>query len=119
MPTLTQGLDTGEWLISDAGTRSRDNVTFTAALNTSYVTGTVLGKITATGKYVPHNNGASDGSQLAAAVLLTPVDSGAARDVKVVAFTRDCEVWGAKLNNGAGVTSDQITELDSRGIAVR
>jgi hypothetical protein len=31
--------------------------------------GTVLGKVTATGKYVPYNPGASDGSQVAVCIL--------------------------------------------------
>ena len=93
----------------------------TAALNTKIPTGTVLGKITATGKYVAHNNGAADGSQTAAAVLIYDIDSGAARDVKAAAYTRDAEVWGPMLNGGAGIAStpDVVAELDARGIVVR
>ena len=121
MPTLTEGFHAGEWLISDNGPRSRDTITVTAALNTKIPTGTVLGKITATGKYVAHNNGAADGSQTAAAVLIYDIDSGAARDVKAAAYTRDAEVWGPMLNGGAGIAStpDVVAELDARGIVVR
>lgn len=118
-PWKQEGMHPGEWLVSDSGTRARDEITVTVAADTAMVTGTVLGKIAASGKYIKSLNGASDGSQVSAAVLLYDIPAGEARDVKVAAYTRDCEVWGAKLNNGAGVTADQITELDARGIVVR
>lgn len=119
MPTLTEQIHIGEWLLSDAGLRSYEEVTVAASLNTPLPTGTVLGKITASGKYVKSLNASADGSQTAVAVLHTPVESGAARDVKVTVVTRDAEVWGAKLNDGAALEATVVTELDARGIAVR
>jgi len=48
--------------------------------------GTVLGKITASGKFAPHDAAAVDGSETAAAILFHPVDATAA-DAKSVATT--------------------------------
>lgn len=51
--------------------------------------GTVLGKITASGKYVLHNNAGADGSENAAAILAEAVDATAA-DMQALGV-----VWGA------------------------
>lgn len=120
MTVFNEGVHTAEWLISEGnGQISREAVTFTAALNTKYASGTVLGRITATGKYVPSLNSASDGSQTAVAVLHTEVPAGAARDVKVTAIVRSAEVFGAMLNNGAALESGVATELAGVGIIAR
>lgn len=47
--------------------------------------GTVLGKITASGKYKAYNNGASDGSEVAKLILAKNVDATSA-DVNTVAY---------------------------------
>ena len=53
MTTLTEGLNRGEYLMSEAnGTRSRDAVIVTVAGGVALPSGTVLGKITASGKYI-------------------------------------------------------------------
>lgn len=121
MPTVkTEGIHNGEWLISDSGTRSREQRTFTAALNTAYPSGTVLGKITATGKYVPSLNASADGSQAAVEILLYDVPAGSARDVQVATIARDAEVWGAMLNGGTALESGVAAELLAQsGIVVR
>lgn len=121
MPTVkTEGIHNGEWLISDSGTRSREQRTFTAALNTAYPSGTVLGKITASGKFVPSLNAASDGSQNAVEILLYEIPAGAARDVQVATIARDAEVWGAMLNGGVALESGVAGELlTNSGIVVR
>lgn len=49
--------------------------------------GTVVGKITASGKYTPYDDGAEDGSETAAAVTLYEVDATSA-DVVVSALVR-------------------------------
>ncbi|WP_420104145.1 head decoration protein [Bosea sp. (in: a-proteobacteria)] len=51
--------------------------------------GTVLGQITASGKYVLHNNAANDGSEVAAGVLGEAVDA-TNNDVMALGVT-----WGA------------------------
>lgn len=120
MTVFNEGVHTAEWLISEGnGQISREQGTFTAALNTKYVSGTVLGKITASGKYIPSLNAASDGSQTAVAILHTEVPAGPARDVKVTIFVRQCEAFGAMLNNGAALESSVTTELAAAGIVVR
>lgn len=120
MTTFTEGIHTGEWLISEGnGQISREVGTFTAALNTKYPSGTVLGKITATGKLVPSLNAASDGSQTAVAILYNEVPAGPARDVKVTIFVRATEAFGAMLNGGVALETGVITELAAVGIVVR
>ena len=69
MTTLTAAPLTGEFIISEAnGTRSREVVTVAAAA-AALPAGTVLGKITASGKYVAYSDAASDGTETAAGVL--------------------------------------------------
>ncbi len=52
---------------------SREEVTLAAASTTTVKRGTVLGIITASGKYVPSVQGATDGSQNAVAVALDDI----------------------------------------------
>ena len=119
MPVLTQGYQTGEFLVSEApGERSRDVVTVTVAGAVALPSGTVLGKITASGKYIKYLDGASDGSQTAAAVLLTACP-GTNGDYKCAVFNMDAEVIGAVLNGGAGVDANGKADLLALGIKVR
>lgn len=120
MTTLTQGIEPLEFLLSEAnGKLSRDQATVTLAANTPLQSGQVLGKITASGKYVAHNTGASDGSQNAAAVLGTELSSTSAGDYKALIFTRQCEVIGNRLNGGTPPLAAAITQLAALGIIVR
>lgn len=84
--------------------------------------GTVLGKISASGKYVLHNNAASDGSEAAAAILGEAVDATSA-DVRALGVT-----WGAiavlpSLTFKAGITNNNknaaIAALGAQKILVR
>lgn len=120
MTTLTQGIQTAEWLLSEGNSQiSRDKLTVTIAGGVALPSGQVLGKITATGKYVAHNTGASDGSQNAAAILYTPLP-GVNGDYPATAMTRFCEVIGARLNNGNGPANGAaVTALGALGIIVR
>lgn len=52
---------------------SREEVTLAAASTMTVKRGTVLGIITATGKYVPSVSGASDGTQNAVAIALDDI----------------------------------------------
>ncbi len=67
--------------------------------------GTVLGRITASGKYTAYNNGATNGSEVAVGILRTHVDaSGAADKLAEIIF--------------AGVLkNDQLTGLDANAIS--
>ena len=119
MTTFTQGMQTGEFLLSEAeGMRSRDQVTVTVAGAVALPSGQVLGKITVSGKYVLHNTGAADGSQNAAAILYNPLQ-GVNGDYKATVFTRDAEVIGNRLNGGTAPSAPTITALAALGLIVR
>ncbi len=65
-----------------------DIETITVGANSTIVRGTVLGRITASGKYITSLNAASDGSQVAVAVLAEDVvnATGSSADVKAVVY---------------------------------
>jgi hypothetical protein len=120
MTVLTERIHTAEWLISEGNSKfSRDVVTVTVPSQTLMPSGTVLGKITATGKYIPSLNAASDGSQVAVAVLYNELPAQAAGDVKATVIVRQAEVFGAMLNNGAALETGAAAELTAAGIVVR
>lgn len=80
---------------SDNTTLFQDLITVNEAAQKSYVVGTVLGKVSATGKYKISVQNAADGSQNAAAVVVadsfgtdTPFTVAATTDTKVLAITR-------------------------------
>ena len=101
MPIVTEGRHVGEFLLSEAnGSRSRDNITLVAGSGTLPAV-RVLGLITASKKYAPHDPAAVDGSETARAVLLAGVTVPAAADLPAVAFTRDCEVKAVALTYAA------------------
>lgn len=119
MTTLTQGMQTGEFLLSEAtGVRSREAVTVTIVGGVALPSGTVVGKITATGKYLQHLVGAVDGSQNAAGVLYTPL-AGTNGDIKATIFARHCEVVTNRLNNGVAPIAATLTALTALGIVCR
>lgn len=79
--TTSYQVERRSWLLSSHGTEFTPSVTldvsaFTAATHypNGYIpSGTVLGKLTAGGKYVPFTAGASDGSQTAVGILFASV----------------------------------------------
>lgn len=86
-------------------------------------TGTVLGKITASGKYKRHVNGATDGTQTAVAILLSPADASAA-DAKCVIVTGFAEIVASELTwdssvNDATKKNAALAQLDALGIRTR
>jgi hypothetical protein len=116
------------YLVSEAnGTRSRDVVTLAAGVVRN--PGTVLGKVAATGKYVPVDpaNGTGegetpDGSHIAVAVLFAAVDATVG-DKPAVITARDAEVEAAALIWPAAITPTQKTaalgQLAAVGIVAR
>lgn len=104
MSVKTETRRTGDFLLSEAnGTLSRENATI--ALGT-LVPGTVLGQITASGKYVILAPGASDGSQTAAGVLYGHADG---TDVPGVVIKRLAEVRADMLVFPAGISAPNKT----------
>lgn len=100
----TEAVRAGEFVIAEAnGTLSRAEITVVSGQDLA--AGTVLGKITASGKYTAYANGAADGSEVAAGILYAPVDASAG-DALGVMIARHAEVAAASL-----------TGLDSPGTA--
>lgn len=93
----------GGFLLYDLGSLSRDTVVLVSGAG-ALKAGTVLGKITASGKYQAYDNGASDGSETAAAILYQDTDATSA-DTDAAVITRLAEVATARLVWGAGVTT--------------
>lgn len=119
MTTLTQGIQNGEFLISEGnGMISRESATVTVAGAVALPSGTVLGKITATGKLIKYNDAAADGSQAAVGVLLEGCP-GTNGDYKRAYIARDAEVFGAMLNGGVALDANGIADLKALGIIVR
>ena len=120
MAILTQPVRTANFIVSESnGWRSRETVTVNAT-GGAMLPGTLLGKITASGKFVRHAPAASDGSQTVAGVLFEGIDAEEAARVAVV---RDAEVFDKALIYSDGATAGQITAanagLNALGIAIR
>lgn len=102
MPNVISSVQPSDWLKSEEGSDySRDQVIIASGAGV-LKSGTVLGKITASGKYVTQTNGASDGSQTAAAILLFGVDATSA-DQRAAVIARDAIVMHQGLTRGADV----------------
>lgn len=100
---LQEGRYAGEFLISEGEFQiSRDNITI-AATSGVIKPGTVLGKITASGKYKPSPDTGADGSQTAVAIALYGCDATSV-DQKIAAITRLAEVNGTILTYDATVS---------------
>lgn len=101
----TEGTSTNEVLLSYDNI-SKDTVTLISGQNLT--AGTVLGVITASGKYTLHNNAASDGSEAAAAVLVADSDASGG-DLKVVVIKRLAEVKNDLLVWKTGISGANKT----------
>ena len=126
MATLTKGQSNASFIVSESnGYRSRDDVTVTVPATTTYAAGTILGKITSSGKYVRHAAGATDGSEDEAGVLYETLvnTTGSGVDNASVSMARDAEVNGSELTYEVGADAAQITAsnlaLKALGIIVR
>lgn len=119
MPTtLMQSMPQTAFLISEANnTRSREQIILATAAGNNLKSGTVLGKITASGKYTQLAPAASDGSQTAAAILYWDADASAA-DMRTVAITNDAEVVDTLLIWPSGITSPEKTTAISQLLAL-
>ena len=113
MATLTEGMHTGEYVISEAnGHLSRDQVTIKAGEKMS--AGTVVALHTG-GSYVAYNGAGSDGADTAKGVLYAGVDATDAAAPGVI-HSRLCEVNGADLT---GLDAGAVTDLAATYVIVR
>lgn len=118
MNPITETGHAGGFLLSEAnGTRSRAAVTILSGENLT--AGAVLGKITATGKYVAYDDaGTDDGRRTAAAILYDDADASAG-DLQATAIVRDAEVNGEELVFASGVDeAGAVADLAGVGIIV-
>lgn len=114
MTVLTEGKHAGEFVLSEGnGLISREVRTIASGQNLA--AGTVLGKITASGKYAAYDNAALDGTQTAVEVLFDNVDASAA-DVEAVTIARNAEVNGDELT---GLDANAIADLLAVNIIIR
>mgnify|MGYP000943517816 CR=1 FL=1 len=122
MDTQTMAARPLEFILSEAnGNYSRDAITVLSGQNLA--AGTVLGKVTASGKFKAATASGSDGGQTAVAVLAYAVDASAG-DAAGVAITRVAEVnadllvFGATIDDGTKEAA-AITQLAAVGIIAR
>jgi hypothetical protein len=91
----------------------RESVTANETAAKTYAVGTVLGLVTATGKYKIAVQTASDGSQNAAAVVVEDKDVAANTDTKVLALVR-----GPAIVSKGSLVLDATYNLDAELAAV-
>jgi len=114
MATQTEAAHAGEFIVSEGnGNISREGITVVSGQ--TLVAGEVVGKITASGKYATYNNGASDGSEVAAGILYDAVDASAA-DADGVMVARLAEVESAGLT---GSDANGVADLLALNVIVR
>ncbi|NKJ79641.1 head decoration protein [Rhizobium leguminosarum] len=110
-------------IVKDEGKNrfSRDSDTLASGSGVVKI-GTVLGKVNATGKFKPLAPAASDGTQLAAAIILQNANATSA-DITVVNLKRRAQVVRQELVWPAGITDAQIKtaidQLAALGIVTR
>ena len=125
MSTLpkNEGPRQSDWLVfEECGiTRySRENIVVVAGSGV-LPTGTVLGKVTASGKYGVYDNAATNGTEVAAAILAEEVDATAA-DVRGAAVVRLAKIapggltWKTSLTSGD--KSAGLADLAQNGIHI-
>lgn len=122
MPTLSETLGAGAFIKSEAnGEYSREQVTIASGAG-KLLAGTVLGKVTASGKYIAYDDNNADGSQTAVAILYADTDATSA-DKQATVIVRAAEVWNARLQWAATVLAGEKTtalaDFASIGIVVR
>ncbi|MCI1192348.1 head decoration protein [Calidifontimicrobium sp. SYSU G02091] len=122
MPAITEGLNLGDLLKYEApNLYSRDQVTVGAGQNLPL--GAVVGLVTATGKVKRLDPSATDGSQVAAGVLMQAVDATLIDREDGLMLARHAIVADHALAWPAAITASEkqaaIAQLKSLGILVR
>ncbi|EPX82094.1 head decoration protein [Salipiger mucosus] len=115
MPTKSEGATPGDFLLFEENDAySRDEVTIAAGADLE--PGTVLGMVTASGKYVASDEAAADGSESAVAVLVTPA-AAAEADVQAVVLARHARVRRLGLTFDASY--DTETKRDAAAASLK
>ncbi|SEP02694.1 Bacteriophage lambda head decoration protein D [Salinihabitans flavidus] len=123
MPVLTQPPSMGDVLKYEVNPNyTRETVTLLTGTN--YPVGSVLGKITTSGKYKLATSGGTDGAQTAAAVLLYAVDAALADAVGIVVVrgpaivSRAALAYDGSVDDAAKITT-KLGQLTALGIIAR
>ena len=123
MSVLTQQPSMGDVLKYEANPNyTRETVTLLQGM--PYPVGSVLGKITASGKYKLSTATGTDGAQTATAVLLYPVDATLADAVGIVVargpsiVSRAALAYDATVDDGTKITA-KLSQLAAVGIIPR
>ena len=123
MPVLTQPPTMGDVLKYEVNPNyTRETVPLLAGM--AYPVGSVLGRITASGKYKLGTSGGSDGAQTAGAVLLYAVDATPGDAVGVVLVrgpaivSRAALAYDGTVDDAAKITT-KISQLAALGIIAR
>lgn len=122
MSVLTNELTLGDLLkYEEESLYSRDQVTVAAGQNLRI--GTVLGRVDANGKVKALDPAATDGTQIATAVLLQSVDATTGDKSSGIAVTRQSIVVHHALVWPAAITAEEkataTAQLEAVGILVR
>ena len=123
MTVLTQPPSMGDVLKYEVNPNyTRETITLLAGA--AYPVGSVLGRITASGKYKLATSGGSDGAQTAAAVLVFAVYATLADAVGLVVargpaiVSRAALTYDASVDDGTKITT-KIGQLAAAGIVAR
>jgi hypothetical protein len=123
MPVLTKQPSMGDVLKYEANPNyTREVVTLLQGM--PYPVGSVLGKITASGKYKLSTSGGADGAQTASAVLLYAVDATLEDATGIVVLrgpaivSREGLAYDGTVDDAAKITA-KITQLAAVGIIAR
>lgn len=121
MSSETEQVKAGLILSELPGHQSRENVTIVSGQNLKF--GTVVGKITASGKYSAYDDDNGDGTEAAAGVLVGEDIDATDGDKTGVILVKDAElnpdllVWAT--GNDAGDIAAGKTDLAALGIKLR
>jgi hypothetical protein len=123
MTVLRQPLTLGDVLKYEVNPNyTRETITLLAGM--PYPVGSVLGRITASGKYKLATSGGSDGAQTAGAVLLYAVDATLADATGIIIVrgpaivSRAALAYDATVDDAAKITT-KIGQLAAAGIIAR
>jgi hypothetical protein len=123
MTVLRQPLTLGDVLKYEVNPNyTRETITLLAGM--PYPVGSVLGRITASGKYKLATSGGSDGAQTAGAVLLYAVDATLADATGIIVVrgpaivSRAALAYDATVDDAAKITT-KIGQLAAAGIIAR
>ena len=123
MPVLTQPPSMGDVLKYELNPNyTRETVTLLAG--TPYPVGSVLGKITASGKYTLSPAAGADGAETASAVLLYAVDATLADAIGIVVargpaiVSRAALTYDGSVDDAAKITT-KLGQLAAQGIIAR